>query len=77
MKKSSCDMGKIQTSPEEFRTAREMRKMGYFYSVKFFGDERFIHFKDSMNVGSVLRDFPDSKMEWCGEIDNIVLDEKR
>ena len=68
------EMKKIQASPEEFRVAREMREKGYSYSVKFYGDERFLHFKNMMDVGSVLRDFPNSKMEWSGEIGNIVLE---
>ena len=69
-------MKKIHASPEELRVAREMRGKGYSYAVKFYGEERFLHVKDLMDVGSVLRDFPNLKMEWCGEIGNIVLEEQ-
>ena len=74
--KANWETKKIQASPEEFRVAQEMREKGYSYSIKFYGDDRFLHFKDTMDVGSVLRDFPNLKMEWSGETGNIVLEEK-
>ena len=74
--KANWETKKIQASPEEFRVAREMMEKGYSYSIKFHNDERFLHFKDVMDVGYVMRDFPDSKMEWSGETGNIVLEEK-
>ena len=69
-------MKKMQASPEEFRVAREMRKKGYSYFLKFSCDERLLYVKRLTDIGPVLRDYQESRLELAGEIDNIVLEEK-